>query len=79
MLAGPDFMKRRWFTTQRTTVDVLLFLPWSTAKLFAGTFTMALLLETAIFLMLPLLLLLLAPFPAPILLILVVKLHLSGR
>ena len=72
-------MKRRGFTTQRTTVDILLFLSWSTAKLFAGTFTKALLLETAIFLMLPLLLLLLAPFPAPILLILEVKLHTGGR
>ena len=72
-------MKRRWFTVQRTTVDFRLFLSWGTLKLFAGTFTTALLLETAIFLMLPLLLLLLAPFPAPILLILVVKLDMSGR
>ena len=77
LLAGPDFMKRRGFTTQRTTVDILLFLSWSTAKLFAGAFTTARLLETVILLMRPLLLLLLAPFP--ILLILVVKLHLSGR
>ena len=72
-------MKRKWFTTQRTTVDFRLFLWWSTVKLFAGTFTKALLLKTVILLMLPLLLLLLAPFPAPILLILVVKLHMSGR
>ena len=70
-------MKRRWFTIQRTTVDFRLFLSWGTLKLFAGTFTTAPLLETAILLMLPLLLL--APFPAPILLILVLKLQISGR
>ena len=34
MLAGLDFMKRKWFTTQRTTVDFRLFLWWSTVKLF---------------------------------------------
>ena len=72
-------MKRRGFTTQRMTVDVLLSLAWSTAKLFAGTFTKALLLKNVILLMLPPLLLLLAPFPPPILLILVAKLHMSGR
>ena len=73
-------MKRRWFTTQRTTVENPVVLSLSTVKLFAGTFTKARLPEISILSMLHLLpLLLLAPLPTPILLILVVKLHTSGH